>query len=225
MAICRRLAACADVVIENNTAGVVDKLGLGYAQLRTVKPDLVMLGTSGYGDRGPHRGYVTWGPNIEALSGLATLSGFAERACTITQYAYPDVLSALHGLVAVLAALEHRDRTGTGQYVNVAQLEATIAAFGDVMLEVLATGVVPDACGQSFADRRPARVLSLSGRRPLVRDRNRERRRVASVLRSRRPAGVARRSALSRPRGRGSPTRPCWTRSSSVGPPSGTLPT
>ncbi len=151
VALCRRLAACSDVVIENNTAGVVDKLGLGYEALRAVKPDLVMLGTSGYGDRGPHRGYVTWGPNIEALSGLATLSGFVERACTITQYAYPDVLSALHGLVAVLAALEHRDRTGVGQYVNVAQVEATIAAFGDVMLEVLATGTVPARPGNRAA--------------------------------------------------------------------------
>ncbi len=147
VAICRRLVARSDVVVENNTAGVVDKLGLGYEALRAVKPDLVMLGTSGYGDRGPHRGYVTWGPNIEALSGLATLSGFPERACTITQYAYPDVLSALHGLVAVLAALAYRDRTTMGQYVNVAQLEATIAAFGDVLLEARASGRVPPRIG------------------------------------------------------------------------------
>jgi len=147
VALCRRLAALSDVVIENNSAGVVDKLGLGWADLRRVKPDLVMLGTSGYGDEGPHRGYVTWGPNIEALSGLATLSGFAHRACTITQYAYPDVLSALHGLVAVLAALAHRDRSGEGQYVNVAQLEATIAAVGDVMLDALVHAYVPARAG------------------------------------------------------------------------------
>ena len=145
--ICRRLVARSDVVIENNGAGVVDKLGLGYEALSGVKPDLVMLGTSGYGDRGPQRGYVTWGPNIEALSGLATLSGFPGRDCTITQYAYPDVLSALHGLVAVLAALEHRDRTGVGQYLNVAQLEATIAAVGDVLLETLVNGRVPARSG------------------------------------------------------------------------------
>ncbi len=149
--ICRRLAACSDVVVENNSAGVVDKLGLGWERLRAVKPDLVMLGTSGYGDRGPHRGYVTWGPNVEALSGLASVSGFPERDCTITQYAYPDVLGALHGLVAVLAALQHRDRTGEGQYVNVAQLETTVAAFGDVMLEYLVTGREPARRGNRSA--------------------------------------------------------------------------
>jgi len=147
VALCRRLAACSDVVIENNTAGVIDKLGLGWDVLRAEKPDLVMLGTSGYGHRGPHRGYVTWGSNIEALSGLATLSGFAHRPCTITQYAYPDVLSALHGLVAVLAALAHRDRTGAGQYIDVAQLEATIAAIGDVMLDVAPSSAAPARVG------------------------------------------------------------------------------
>ncbi len=155
VAIARRLAARSDVVIENNSAGVAAKLGIGWEALRAVKPDLVMLGTSGYGDRGPHASYVTWGPNIEALSGLATLSGFAHRACTITQYAYPDVLSALHGLVAVLAALAHRDRTGEGQYVNVAQVEATIAAIGELVTEVIATGRVPERPGNRSASGAP----------------------------------------------------------------------
>ncbi|MCC6848984.1 MAG: CoA transferase [Deltaproteobacteria bacterium] len=155
VALARRLAARSDVVVENNSAGVVDKLGLGWEDLRAVKPDLVMLGTSGYGDRGPQRSYVTWGPNIEALSGLATLSGFAERPCTITQYAYPDVVSALHGLVAVLAALAHRDRTGAGQYVNVAQLEATIAAIGDVVAAVATTGRTPERSGNRAAHAAP----------------------------------------------------------------------
>jgi crotonobetainyl-CoA:carnitine CoA-transferase CaiB-like acyl-CoA transferase len=153
--LCRRIAARSDVVIENYVAGVVDKLGLGYEALRRGKADLVMLGTSGYGNRGPQRGYVTWGPNIEALSGLATLSGFPHRDCTITQYAYPDVLSALHGLIAVLAALAHRDATGAGQYIDLAQLEATIAALGDVMTEHLATGREPRRQGNRSATAAP----------------------------------------------------------------------
>lgn len=155
VAIVRRLAARSDVVVENNSAGVVTKLGLGWEALRAVNPGLVMLGTSGYGDRGPQRGYVTWGPNIEALSGLATASGFPTRACTITQYAYPDVLSALHGLIAVLAALAHLDRTGHGQYVDVAQLEATVAAIGDVVAETATTGRVPPRRGNGTADAAP----------------------------------------------------------------------
>jgi crotonobetainyl-CoA:carnitine CoA-transferase CaiB-like acyl-CoA transferase len=142
-----RLVGTADVVIENYTAGVMDKLGLGYEVLRAASPDLVMLSTSGYGDSGPCRDHVTWGPNIEAMAGLSTLSGFPESACTITQYAYPDSLCALHGLVAVMAALDHRLRTGEGQYVNLSQLEATIASIGHVMMESLANDREPPRRG------------------------------------------------------------------------------
>jgi crotonobetainyl-CoA:carnitine CoA-transferase CaiB-like acyl-CoA transferase len=139
----KRLVARADVVVENNSAGVMDKLGLGYEQLRAAKPDLVYFSTSGYGDTGPDRTFVTWGPNIETLSALSSLSGFPHRECTITQYAYPDTISALHGLVAVMCALEHRARTGEGQYVNLSQFEATLAGIGHLMLEPLANGREP----------------------------------------------------------------------------------
>lgn len=145
--IARRLVAACDVAIENYSAGVMDKLGLGYPELRRVKPDIVMLSTSGYGDHGPHRRYVSWGPNLEALSGLSNLSGFPERECTMTQYAYPDTLSALHGLFAVMCALDHRARTGEGQHISLSQTEATIAVIGDVMLEYLANGREPGSLG------------------------------------------------------------------------------
>jgi crotonobetainyl-CoA:carnitine CoA-transferase CaiB-like acyl-CoA transferase len=147
VALAKRVIAASDVVVENYRTGVMDKLGLGYADLARAKPDLVMLSSSGYGDTGPYRNYVTWGPNIEALSALSTVSGFPERDCTITQYAYPDVLSALHGLVAVLGALDYRRRTGRGQYINLSQLEATTAAIGHVLLEHLANGREPESLG------------------------------------------------------------------------------
>jgi len=147
VALAKRVVEHADVVIENYSAGVMGKLGLGYEALRAVKPDLVYFGTSGYGDSGPDRAFVTWGPNIEALSGMSALSGFAHRPCTITQYAYPDALSALHGLVAVMAALAHRSVTGEGQSINLSQFEASVAALGAVLGETLATGAEPPKLG------------------------------------------------------------------------------
>ena len=143
----KNLIATADVVVENYSVGVIDKLGLGYAQLREVKPDLIMLSSTGYGDSGPCRGFVTWGPNIEALSGLSTFSGFAARPCTITQYAYPDAVSALHGLFAILCALDYRTRTGTGQYINLSQFEATVAVTGTALMEYLGNGREPQRLG------------------------------------------------------------------------------
>lgn len=134
VALARRLAAEADIVIENFVPGAMERLGLGYADLAAANPRLVHLTTSGFGNEGPAAEYVTWGPNMEAVSGLAALSGVPGRGCTITQYAVSDPVGALHGLAAVMAALEHREQTGEGQQVDIAQLETCVAMIGDVML-------------------------------------------------------------------------------------------
>ena len=134
-ALARRLAAACDVVIDNNSTGVLAKLGLGFDVLQALAPGLVLLSSTGYGDSGPDHHYVSWGPNIETLSGMASVSGFPWRDCTMTQFAYPDPLSALHGLVAILAALAHRQGTGEGQRIDLSQLETTVAAIGHLALE------------------------------------------------------------------------------------------
>jgi len=139
----RRLVAQSDIVVENYSAGVMDKLGLGYAELQRVNPELIMFSSAGFGDTGPCSKYVTWGPNIEALSGMSRLSGFPSRECTLTQYAHPDAISALHGLVAVLAALDHRRRGGEGQYINLSQYESSVAGIGHTLMECLALGREP----------------------------------------------------------------------------------
>jgi benzylsuccinate CoA-transferase BbsF subunit len=141
--LCKHIVALSDVVVANYAAGVLEKLGLDYAALRRVRPDLIMLCSTGYGDSGPNRRYVTWGPNIEALCGSSSLSGFRERECTVTQYAYPDALSAMHGLFAVLCALEHRARTGEGQYIDLAQYEVMVSALGLPFMDALANAREP----------------------------------------------------------------------------------
>ncbi|MEO2167347.1 MAG: CoA transferase [bacterium] len=140
LAIAKKLAAKADVVIENFVPGVVERIGLGYEVLAAENPGLIYLATSGFGREGPAAGYVTWGPNMEAISGLASLSGFPGKGCTITQFAYSDPVGALHGLAAVMAALDHRTRTGEGQLIDIAQIETCVATIGDVMLQALDGG-------------------------------------------------------------------------------------
>lgn len=147
VALAVRLAASADVVVENYRAGVMNKLGLGYEVLRAARADLVVLSSSGFGASGPASRYVTWGPNLEAMSGMSALTGFPGRGCTMTQFAYPDAVGALHGLFAVLCALDHRARTGQGQYIDLAQLEDCVAVIGDLMLEMLANGDEPQPLG------------------------------------------------------------------------------
>jgi len=142
-----RLAAKADIVVENYRAGVMEKLGLGYEVLRAARPDLIVLSSSGFGNSGPASRYVTWGPNLEAMSGMSALTGFPGRGCTMTQFAYPDAVAALHGLFAVLCALDHRERGGGGQRIDLAQLECCVAVIGDVLLEMLANGDEPQPLG------------------------------------------------------------------------------
>ncbi len=149
VALARRIVSVSDVVVENYASGVMEKLGLGYQELVRVRPDLVYFGSSGYGDSGPCRSYVSWGPNLEAMSGLATLSGFPERPCTLTQYAYPDGLSALHGLFAVLCALDHRGRSGEGQRITLSQLEVMVGALGPLLLQHFADGEEPPRLGNA----------------------------------------------------------------------------
>ncbi|MBY0400612.1 CoA transferase, partial [Myxococcota bacterium] len=151
----RRIVDRSDAVIANYSTGVLDKLGVGHAALSARNPGLVMLESNGYGESGPFAKYVTWGPNIEALSGLGSFSGFPRRDCTISHFAYPDPLSALHGLVALMAGLRERERSGRGQVIHMSQFETAVAAIGPLLLESTATGKEPPRLGNGERDRAP----------------------------------------------------------------------
>jgi benzylsuccinate CoA-transferase BbsF subunit len=158
-----RLVARSDLVIENNRYGAMDKLGLGWETLRAANPKLVAISSSGFGDDGLHPGYVSWGPNIEAMSGMAWLGGFSEGQGAMTQYAYPDSLSALHGLFAVLCALDHRERTGQGQRIALAQLETTMAMIGPEMMDQIAHDRPPARLGNRSTYRTPQGCYACAG--------------------------------------------------------------
>jgi crotonobetainyl-CoA:carnitine CoA-transferase CaiB-like acyl-CoA transferase len=151
----RQIVDESDAVIANYSVGVLEKLGLDFERLSKRNPGLVMLESSGFGESGPNSSYVSWGPNIEAASGLASLSGFAHRACSLSHFAYPDPLSASHGLYVLLAGLIDRQRTGKGQIIHLSQLETTIAAIGPLMLEAAALGREPVRRGNREIDCAP----------------------------------------------------------------------
>jgi crotonobetainyl-CoA:carnitine CoA-transferase CaiB-like acyl-CoA transferase len=151
----RRIARRSDAVISNYSVGVLDKLGLGYHALSEGNPELLMLESNGFGKSGSKSRYVTWGPNIEAASGMASLGGFPNRDCSISHFAYPDPLSAAHGLVALLAGLILRESTSVGQQIELSQLEATIAAMGPLMLEAADSGREPKRRGNRELDLAP----------------------------------------------------------------------
>jgi crotonobetainyl-CoA:carnitine CoA-transferase CaiB-like acyl-CoA transferase len=125
-----RLAARADVVAENMRPGVMDRLGLGYDDVAAVNPRAVYLSVSGFGNRteSPYREWPAYAPVAEAMAGLYELGrrpGEALRSGIAG--ALGDNAAALYAAIGVLAALRHRDRTGTGQHVDVSMLDSMIA--------------------------------------------------------------------------------------------------
>ncbi len=132
-----------DVVTENFAAGVSEKLGLGYEELRQYKPDLVMISMSGYGQTGPYRRFLGYGPPASALSGLFWATGYTGGEPSEIGVSYPDPNAGIFGAYAIIAALLHRDMTGEGQYIDQSQWEATLPLMAEGLLEYDINGREP----------------------------------------------------------------------------------
>ena len=124
--IVRRLAAQADLVIENFRPGVMARLGLDYETLRAQREDAVLLSISGFGQQGPEAQRPAYAAAIHAEAGLVRRQARDGRPPADIQMSVADTNAALHGLVAALAALRLRDRTGLGQHIDVAMLDAML---------------------------------------------------------------------------------------------------
>ena len=123
-----RLAASADVVIQNFRPGVVDRMGIGYEQVRAANPSVVYLSISGFGASGPYAGKRVYDNIIQAYSGLADVQGDPEtREPQLNRQLLCDKLTAQSAAQAVTAALFARERTGAGQHVEVAMLDIAVA--------------------------------------------------------------------------------------------------
>jgi benzylsuccinate CoA-transferase BbsF subunit len=144
----RELAADCDIVANNFRPGVMERFGLGYDDIRAIRPDVIYLAMSMQGSDGPEREYLGYGLTIGALVGLQHLTGLPDRYPVGTGTNYPDhVPNPCHAAFAVLAALRHRRRTGEGQQIDIAQTEPTIATIGTTVLDYTVNGVVREREG------------------------------------------------------------------------------
>jgi crotonobetainyl-CoA:carnitine CoA-transferase CaiB-like acyl-CoA transferase len=131
-----RLAKISDVVIENFSPRVMANWGLDYKKLREVKPDLIVVSMSAMGQSGPWKNSVAHGATIQALSGITWLSSSSKDAPSGPGYAYADIIAGLYGALAVLAALEYRDRSGQGQYIDISEYETMCTLIGPALMDV-----------------------------------------------------------------------------------------
>ena len=149
VAIARALALRSDVVVDNFSARVMSSLGLDYETLSREKPDIVCVRMTGYGLTGPDRDKVSYGPTLQALTGYTMLMGEPEKPPAGFGYSYSDLASGHMGALAVLAAVFERRRTGRGQLVDLAQLEAVASLLGPVLLERAVDGATSTAVGNA----------------------------------------------------------------------------
>ncbi len=146
-ALFERLVAVADVVVENYSAGVLPKLGLGYEALTAVNPELVMLSMPAFGSNGPWSAYRAYGSTVEHASGLPHLNGEPQWPPTMVHVAYGDAVGGLNGAAALLTALRHRRRTGRGQYLDLSQSEGLFPLGIHGILEQSVSGRPPPRTG------------------------------------------------------------------------------
>ena len=147
--ILKSLVAVSDVVIENFSVGVTQRLGIDYEQLRSVKPDLVMISMPAFGTTGPDSGFVAFGPQQECLVGLAAITGYDQDIPMSTGVFYPDPTVALFAVSGILTALWHRDMTGEGQHIELAQREAVTFAMPEPLIELAETGKISNPSANS----------------------------------------------------------------------------
>lgn len=124
----------ADVVLSNFATGVLSRLGLGYADARRLREDIIMVEMPSAGAGGPLTGFLGVGPTMEALAGMTALNGYGDGVPVRTGPAYADPIGALTASCAVLGALHARERTGRGQYVEFAQREGLLHWIGEYLL-------------------------------------------------------------------------------------------
>jgi len=131
----RELVAVSDVVCENFAAGVMENRGFGYEDLQRIKSDIVYVSNCGFGHSGPYRDFKTWGPIVQAVSGLTYTSGLPDTEPAGWGFSYMDHGSAFYMTVAIMAALHHRERTGEGQHVDLATVPAGMAMLPTEILD------------------------------------------------------------------------------------------
>jgi crotonobetainyl-CoA:carnitine CoA-transferase CaiB-like acyl-CoA transferase len=157
------LAKKADVVIDNFSAGVMDRLGLSYKDLSPENPGIITISMPGFGTSGPDSTFVGNGPVFEGYSGLASITGYNGGAPRNSVGIWPDVVAGVHGATAIGMALVAREQTGNGDHIELAQTESLINMIGDAVLEYSANGDVREPTGNSDHTMAPHGVYPCSG--------------------------------------------------------------
>jgi benzylsuccinate CoA-transferase BbsF subunit len=158
----KKLVSKADIVIENFAGGTMNRIGLGYNVLKEIKPDIIMLSTSMQGQTGPHFNHPGSGHKLTALAGFSNIFGWPDREPAWIA-AYTDFIAPRYNIIALMAALEYRRRTGKGQYLDMSQYENGVQFMAPLVLDYSANGRVAYREGNKNPDAAPHNAYQCIG--------------------------------------------------------------
>jgi crotonobetainyl-CoA:carnitine CoA-transferase CaiB-like acyl-CoA transferase len=163
--ILKRLIEVSDILVENFSPGVMDRLGLGYESVSAINPRLIMISMPSFGSDGPECNARGYGNTVEAMAGVTGLTGYHDgdgQRYTLSN-ALGDPVGGLHGVFALMVAMRERERTGRGQWIELAQVESLIPFVGDAIVDFQFTEKVPAARGNRHREHAPHGIYRCAG--------------------------------------------------------------
>ncbi|MFW5636247.1 MAG: CaiB/BaiF CoA transferase family protein [Thermodesulfobacteriota bacterium] len=147
--IIRELARKSDILIENYKVGTLDKMGLGYEEIKKVNPGIIYCSITGFGQNGPYKDKPGYDFMIQGMGGIMSFTGDPEGPPMKVGVAIVDITAGLFASSAILAALRHREKTGAGQYIEIALLDSVVAWLANVGSNYLISGQLPRRFGNA----------------------------------------------------------------------------
>ncbi len=163
--ILKRLIEVSDILVENFSPGVMDRLGLGYESVSAINPRLIMISMPSFGSDGPECNARGYGNTVEAMAGVTGLTGYHDgdgQRYTLSN-ALGDPVGGLHGVFALMVAMRERERTGRGQLIELAQVESLIPFVADAIVDFQFTEKVPAARGNRHREHAPHGIYRCAG--------------------------------------------------------------
>ena len=158
-AVCRELAAKADIVVENYKLGGLVKYGLDYESLKKVNPKLIYCSITGFGQTGPYAPRAGYDFIIQAMTGMMSITGEPGREPQKAGVAISDIFTGLYSVIAIQAALRHAEKTGQGQMIDMALFDTQAGILGNQNLNYLVSGTAPVQMGNAHMNIAPYEVL------------------------------------------------------------------
>ncbi|WP_312469100.1 CaiB/BaiF CoA-transferase family protein [Neobacillus sp.] len=162
MEILQKLVSDADVVVQNFKPGTLDRLGFGYEEMKKVNEGIILASISGFGATGAYAPLPGYDYIIQAMSGLMSITGEKEAQPAKVGVAIADVLTGLYTCIGILGAIQHRNRTGEGQEVDISLFDSQLAALVNVASNYLCSGEIPKRLGNAHPNIVPYQVFTAS---------------------------------------------------------------